>query len=93
MSNEYVVRLPEVRGNTLEDLGNSLQEIVNIIEDRLEALEQAINDNAYSVSNFTDETRSLDGATATLSDTVDFLATLAQDMIDRGQLVGTRRFD
>lgn len=92
MATAYSQPLPEISGETITALGDQVQELANVIEDRLTAIEQPISDKAYSVSNFT-EKRTLDAGSATATDVANFLATLTQDMIDRGHLRGTRRFD
>ena len=69
-----------------------MRELVDILENRIGQIEQPISDKAYSVSNFT-EKRTLDAGSATATDVANFLATLTQDLIDRGDLRGTRRFD
>jgi hypothetical protein len=69
-----------------------LRQLIEVLENRLTEIEQPISQKAYSVSNFT-EKRTLDAGSATATDVANFLATLTQDLIDRGDLKGTRRFD
>ena len=61
-----------------------LDEVLNDIEKRLLVLSQVAK-AGYVVSNFT-PTRTLDVATATLPDLLNFVATLAQDFKDAGRL-------
>jgi hypothetical protein len=92
MAQQYVQPLPQISGDDIVSLGDQVQEMVNIVESRLVALENPVTEKAYDVSNFT-EKRTLDAGSATATDVANFLATFVQDMIDRGHLKGTRRFD
>ena len=84
--------LPRIEGESLEEIADALQEALNIIDARLTSLEQVVREEPYLPSNFTNK-RSLDAGSATTNDVADHLATLTQDLIDRGYLNGTRRFD